>query len=182
MSWRSILEAVAPLENYKGGDIAPATERQLIRAENSLGFSIPEQVRTLIAELGACRFKSYVRFPRPETFPEWASCGVESFCGVDEPEVKTFSLAMVKKNFLDDQRLPLELLPFAGTTSLSMICVGVAAKYRGKIYFWDEDMECEPDEYEGEDRERALWSNISLISPSLDSFIRSLVPGYEIQE
>jgi hypothetical protein len=61
-------------------------------------------------------------------------------------------------------RIPSDLFPIADDVSGNKICIGLRSEKRGKIYFWDHELEAE----EGEE---PYWSNITEIAPSFSRFV-----------
>jgi hypothetical protein len=70
------------------------------------------------------------------------------------------------------ERIPLNMIPIAYDPGGNLILISVKSKDRGKIYFWDHEMEVD-------DGETPDYSNLTLIADSFDEFIEGL---YSIDE
>ena len=64
------------------------------------------------------------------------------------------------------QRIPQDVLPIAEDPFGNLVCLAVKGKNRGKIYFWDHELETE----EGEPD----YSNMALIADSFDELLEEL--------
>lgn len=64
-------------------------------------------------------------------------------------------------------RIPKNLFPIAYDSCGNLICISTMGSDRGKIYFWDHEMEA----YEVEEPD---YSNLTLIADSFDEFLNSL--------
>lgn len=66
-------------------------------------------------------------------------------------------------------RIPDNMFPIAYDSFGNLILIGVKNPNRGKIYFWDHDMETDPSQGEKPD-----YSNMTLIADSFEEFIDGL--------
>lgn len=68
-------------------------------------------------------------------------------------------------------RLPTRFHPIGYDSGGNVICISVAGDDRGKIYFWDHELEADPDE----DMHPDTTENITLISDSFTDLIKTLL-------
>lgn len=78
---------------------------------------------------------------------------------------------------LYEERIPSNFLPIADDPGGNLILLSIKGIDRGKIYFWDHDLEADPDLNEIPD-----YSNLILIADSFDEFINGLHSEDEIEE
>lgn len=69
-------------------------------------------------------------------------------------------------------RIPKELLPIADDAFGNLILMGLKKRRRGKIYFWDHELES--DESTGK-----YWGNVTQIADDFSSFFQSLSPEFD---
>lgn len=67
------------------------------------------------------------------------------------------------------KRIPKNLFPIAYDSFGNLICISVMTSDRGKIYFWDHEMEANTDDGEVPD-----YSNLTLIADSFEEFLEGL--------
>ena len=70
-------------------------------------------------------------------------------------------------------RIPVDLLWIMGDPFGNAICLGVGGTHRGRIYFWDHEMEPDPDSWDGQ---VDTAGNVSLIAGSFAEFVAGLRP------
>ena len=83
----------------------------------------------------------------------------------------SYNLLIVNKDVGD--RYPVNMLPIAHTVGGDRILLSVKMQDRGKVYFWDHEMESEDDE-------EPDYSNLTLIADSFDEFINGLYSEQDI--
>ena len=71
-------------------------------------------------------------------------------------------------------RLPSNLFPIAYDSCSNLICISVTEPDRGKIYFWDHEVEADPSQDEVPD-----YSNLTLIADSFNEFLEGLYSNDE---
>ncbi|MBI9076954.1 MAG: SMI1/KNR4 family protein [Desulfatibacillum sp.] len=69
-------------------------------------------------------------------------------------------------------RIPKELLPIADDAFGNLILMGLKKRRRGKIYFWDHELES--DESTGK-----YWGNVTQIAEDFSTFFQSLSPEFD---
>lgn len=78
---------------------------------------------------------------------------------------------------LYEGRIPSNFLPIGDDPGGNLILLSVKGSDRGKIYFWDHDLEADPNLNEIPD-----YSNLTLIADSFDEFIKGLYSEDETEE
>ena len=73
------------------------------------------------------------------------------------------------------ERLPKNTFPIAYDSCGNLIVISVMGPDRGKIYFWDHEMEADIDHGEVSD-----YSNLTLIADSFDEFLEGLYSKEEL--
>jgi hypothetical protein len=135
------------------------SEEELAAFEMDKNVQLPEDYRNFML-----RYNGGQPVPKSFNFPESES---GSSVGVFYPIKKdgTNSLQFVMQQF--EGRVPEELLPVAGDMFGNQICLGLEGENRGKVFFWDHEMEPleggEPD-----------YANIRLLASTFDEFLDSL--------
>jgi len=74
-------------------------------------------------------------------------------------------LDRARQTYLD--RMPRSLFPIADDPGGNAICLGISGNERGKVYFWDHEMEAD----EGDE---PTFENVYLVAESFASFLKSL--------
>jgi len=70
------------------------------------------------------------------------------------------------------QYLPPSLFPIAEDSAGNLICLGVDASNRGKVFFWNHEEELDTD---GDIRQD--YSNVYEVASDIDQFLSNLLPG-----
>ncbi|AIK96204.1 SMI1/KNR4 family protein [Candidatus Odyssella acanthamoebae] len=82
---------------------------------------------------------------------------------------KGFNQNLLMSMNLYSGRIPANMLPIGEDPGSNLILLSVKGPDRGKIYFWDHDLEADPAQGETPD-----YSNLTLIADSFDEFINGL--------
>ncbi|MGL5784970.1 MAG: SMI1/KNR4 family protein, partial [Alphaproteobacteria bacterium] len=80
---------------------------------------------------------------------------------------KQANLLFIMNMYLE--RIPLNTIPIANDQNGNLVLLSVKGSDRGKIYFWDHEMEADTDHGETPD-----YSNLTLVADSFDEFIQNL--------
>lgn len=83
--------------------------------------------------------------------------------------IKGYNSNLLLKQKYAGDRVPQNMLPIADDVYGNLILLSIKGADRGKIYFWDHEMEADAAQGEVPD-----YSNLTLISDSFDEFINSL--------
>lgn len=74
-------------------------------------------------------------------------------------------------------RIPTNFIPIGDDPGGNLILLSVKTPDRGKVYFWDHEMEADTDQGEIAD-----YSNLTLISDSFEEFLNGLHSSEEIED
>jgi hypothetical protein len=129
----------------------PAPTHKLAQLEVALGVLLPD----------------WYKGPTPAGDP--ADAGVHHIGGFREESY--FSLERARECYAG--RIPNELLWIMDDPFGNAICLGVRGTHRGNIYFWDHEMEPDPDSWDGQ---VDTAGNVSLIAGSFAEFVAGLKP------
>ena len=137
-------------------------EKVLLAIEQLWGYALPQPYRKSI--LGVNGVKSInLMFLFKET-PKEGSCLVDLF-GI----YKDFNNNILLKSQYSGNRIPENMLPIGRDIYGNLVLLSIKGSDRGKVYFWDHEMEADPAQEEVPD-----YSNLTLIADSFDEFINSL--------
>jgi cell wall assembly regulator SMI1 len=138
-------------------------EAHVVTLESRLKCSLPEDYREFLLQHNGGR-------PRERAFQFKLRTGVGTdsvvdwFLSIYDGEFS--NLEQVLDTFRD--RLPSDVLPIARDPFGNLVLLGLGGKVRGKVYFWDHELE--PDGVPN-------WSNIDLVADSFDRFMAGLTPN-----
>lgn len=139
----------------------PLTDVDVSAAEQRLQVVFPPEYREFL-------FKHNGGRPSPNVFEfqdpdgDEADSLVNFFFSIYEGPVN--NLENKYRGFVSDERLLPHFLPIAGDPFGNLICLSVGGEDRGKVYFWDHEIE--PD--------TAGYENMSLLANSFTEFIDML--------
>ena len=152
----NISEFISKMEERR----PPASEKDLISFETSIGCRLPEDYRQFLATINGGSVND-------DRFTITVSDSVPSLCSIG-------GLAELIENRdcyqLSERRIPSELLWIADTHFSHAFCIGLTKEYRGKIYFWDNDNE----PGSSWDGRLETAGNITLLANSFTEFIAGL--------
>lgn len=128
--------------------------------ERYWGFALPKDYRRfLLTHNGGEPEPDYFNFKHDKS----DGSDVRFFLGI-YPDEHNDLLDHLK---MYNGRLSKNIFPIAYDSCGNLICISVTGPDRGKVYFWDHEMEAD----EGEEPD---YSNLTLIADSFDEFINSL--------
>lgn len=126
------------------------------------GFGLPKDYRAfLIKHNGGSPTIDYFNFKDDKN----DGSDIRYFLGIYPDEYRNL-LGFLK---IYNERLPNNIFPIGYDSGGNLICISVKGPDRGKIYFWNHEMEADPAQGEVPD-----YSNLTLIADSFDEFINSL--------
>lgn len=126
------------------------------------GFSLPKDYRGfLLRHNGGEPEFDYFNFKEDKN----DGSGVRFFLGIYPDEYR--NLLQFLKDYKD--RLPSNIFPIAYDSLGNLICISVKGPDRGKVYFWDHELEADSNQGES-----PSYDNLTLIADSFDEFINSL--------
>ena len=139
----------------------PLEEKFLTCVEEFWGFGLPKSYKHfLLLYNGGEPTNRNFNFKNMSD----GSC-VDEFFGF----IKSFNLNLLLKQKYAGERVPENTLPIANDSFGNLLLLSVKGKDRGKIYFWDHEMEADPDQGEA-----PSYDNMTLIADSFTEFIDSL--------
>jgi hypothetical protein len=154
------------------GGIVPCdrmSQEELLAIERDLGVSLPDDYRQLLQEYGAAGFGELVQFQPlegvagPLAYFYGAKTGNQSLA----KQIKTFK-----------GRMPETMIPIGDDGCGDQICLGIKAKERGKVYYWDHENEWDEEDYLEEEGKpmppEVKFQNVNLVAESFADFIQRL--------
>ncbi len=144
----------------------PVAAEEVLRAENTIGESLPEDYKRFLLEHNGGR-------PVPAGFPiRWNK--PELARGAEFGMVGDFYAIYEGKpvNLLEGfrshgTRIPKGAIAIARDPGGNLILLGLSGEHRGKVFFWLHDMDPEYDE--------TAFENLGVIANSFDEFLQSLL-------
>lgn len=140
----------------------PTSKEEIARFEARHGILLPIEYKRFLLQFNGGA-------PEPDSFdvPGWAhkATGMQRFLGISPGDID--DLDRVRNVY--SERVPSDLLPIATDSFGNVIAIGIKAKRRGKIYFWDHE-----DELDENGLHRQDYSNVFLLANSLDEFLNKL--------
>lgn len=111
--------------------------------------------------------KRFIARTTPETI-------VLMFYGIYDGEVSQFKEELTYEildcKFRLEDRIPKQLLPIACDPFGNDICLAISGRRRGKVYFWDHELELGV----------PSWFNVFFVAKSFDNFIDILRPYEDV--
>src|ERR1700722_8832612 len=127
----------------------PVSENVLKAIEEFWGYTLPQNYRKFLLEYNGGEPSNKVFNFKDQTD---GSC-LDTFFGI----IKSFNDNILLKQQLSSIRVPENTLPVGNDTFGNLILLSVKGPDRGKVYFWDHEMEAA----EGEEPD---YSNLTLIA------------------
>ncbi len=150
--------------------LPPAPEEQILELEGDLGVMLPEDYRRFLQLCNGGYVGGALWFFGRDSEGEEIEVGVHHINGFREESY--LSLVWSRECYQGEElRIPRELLPIMDDPFGNAICIGLTARHRGRVYFWDHEEEPDPDEWDG-----ALDTagNITLVCESFSEFVAGL--------
>jgi hypothetical protein len=148
----------------------PAPADKLARLEGALGVSLPDDYRRFLQTCNGGYVGGALWYKGPAPTGDPADAGVHHIGGFREES----SLSLERKRELYAGSIPDELLWIMDDPFGNAICLGIQGPHRGNIYFWDHEMEPDPDDWDGQ---VDTAENVSLIAGSFTEFVAGLKPA-----
>jgi hypothetical protein len=147
----------------------PAPVGELAELEGALGASLPDDYRWFIDKCNGGYVGGALWYEGPTPTGEPADAGVHHIGGFREES--DFSLESARECYVG--RIPDDLLWIMDDPFGNAICLGIRGIHRGRIYFWDHEMEPDPNGWDGQ---VDTAGNVSLIANSFTEFVAGLKP------
>ena len=138
----------------------PLEESFLGALEQMLGFKLPDNYRDFLKCNNGGRPQGRLVF---HFFEEADGSVLDNFYGIHP----NHDLNLLKKIQYIGDRIPSDCFPIANDVFGNLILIVVKGRQRGKIYFWDHEMESE----EGQE---PTYENMTLVANSFEDFINGL--------
>jgi hypothetical protein len=155
----------------------PATEAQVVTLEKLMKVELPPDYRAfLVKEGGGARVQigaeEDIVFPLKWNGQEWAKrldvALFRNFYSLDEKSKLAWKAAY--QIFIQDRRVPADLLPIAYDAGSNQVLLGISGQRRGKVYYWAKDFEPVDDPPE------PGYDNIAFVADSFTDFLKSMRP------
>ncbi len=153
-----------PISTSYGGMLRPrtepASEARVAALEARLHCQLPEQYRSFLLTYNGGRV-SPAGFVFAERTGPYTDSLVHALYSLYDGDLCNLQKALLSRN----GRMPDGVIPIGNDPGGNAICLVLTGDRRGQVWFWDHEREPEtqPD-----------WSNMDLIAPSFDAFMRGL--------
>lgn len=147
------------------------TSKDIKRFEKQRGVTLPDDYRAFL-------LKSNGGYPDVDVAFSFREGGrpsdsvLSQFYPLDKGSEDS-NLDEVYEMFVEAGRMPPNLVPIGDDAFGNQICLSVAGKDAGAVYFWDHEREPDPA------RKPVVFRNLSLIADSFSDFLASLEPMEE---
>ncbi len=152
-----------------GDKAPPAPKRQLWMLEMTLGHNLPDDYRAFLLDCNGGYVGGALWFKGPTPSGGVADAGVHHVGGFRNEDY--FSLDRARRCYRG--RIPENLMWIMDDPFGNAICLGVSGVHRGKVYFWDHELE--PDD--GWDGQFDTAGNLLLLANSFTEFVSGLAPN-----
>ena len=145
------------------GRRSPDAMKKVEAVEQSLGTRFPDTYRAMLIDYGGDIFFGNGAIFYPDVRTPWNDTGdgaldIQAFYGVGD--FHTTLQSMIRD--LVGEQIPRWLIPIGEASFGNQLCLGIAGKDRGAVYFWDHEYE------EG--------TGLYRIAASFDDFLKMLEP------
>jgi hypothetical protein len=149
-------------------DERAAFDSALAKFEAAIGHPLPAEYRDFLARCNGGYVGGALWFRGPTPGGHDADAGVHHVGGFREE--RCFSLTARRACYVG--RIPARLLWVMDDPFGNAICIGLAGKHRGLVYFWDHENEPDDDW----DKEVESAGNLRLLANSFTEFVGGLQP------
>lgn len=146
----------------------PAPAGEIAELEREFG-ALPADYRLFLEMCNGGYLGGSLWFRGPTPTGAMADAGVHHIGGFRAES----HFSLVWSNDVYRGRIPDSLLWIMDDPFGNAICLGLRGSHFGKVYFWDHEMEPDPDQWNGE---VDTAGNISLIADSFTDFVAGLRP------
>ncbi len=172
---------------YEAAEPVPFPPSELAQIERDYHLSLPEEYKDFAVEIGGCRLIDAqdchgAAFPWIDSVPHHISGGMHlspleilfgSEIACHEPDRLNWNI----RTFLGC--MPRSIVPIGSCGGNNLLCIGVNGISRGKVYYWDAEMEplSESDyiaDYGTKPPSNYEWSNVHLVAHSFRQFVSSI--------
>jgi hypothetical protein len=143
----------------EGQDTSSIPDEILDAFEQTLGYSLPQDYREFLRDYGCFGFFEGATFPLRDPLFGMQRASLEVFYGF--PSTHSYHLWDAYQSTQGWEAVPAEVLPIAEDAGANQVCICLAGKYIGKVFFWPRECSENPNDY----------SNLYLIADSFDEFL-----------
>jgi hypothetical protein len=143
--------------------VPPPSSGEVEAFEAEIGATLPDDFRLFLLQSAGGSLDGDYSFEK-----EGASVWVKFVGGFREPHSLREARACYQGHAV---RIPRALLWIMDDIGGNAVCLGLTGKYRGRVYFWDHDLEPDPDEW---DHEVETAGNIRPLADSFTDFVAGL--------
>lgn len=147
----------------------PAPALELRAFEATVGGALPSDYRSFLVECNGGHVGGALWFLGPTPAGAQADAGVNHIGGFRHESY--FSLEEARCTYRG--RIPQSLIWIMDDPFGNAICLGISGNERGKVYFWDHEMEPD-DDWDGR---LETAGNVQLIADSFTEFVAGLAPN-----
>jgi hypothetical protein len=145
----------------------PAPQDELARFEELIGHTLPDDYRYFLANCNGGYIGGQYWFKGATPEGRDVEAGVHHIGGFRSEGY--FSLLRAEDCY--DGRIPGDLIWIMDDPFGNAICLGIAGKHRGRVFFWDHENEPEPGEWNGAVE---TAGNVRLLANSFTDFVAGL--------
>ena len=156
---------------YVNDKAPPAPALKLWAFEASLRKRLPDDYRSFLVACNGGHVGGALWYAGPTPEGKLADAGVHHIGGFRKEEY--FSLAWNRECYTG--RIPKDTIWIMDDPFGNAICLGVSGSARGKVFFWDHEMEPDKDW----DGEVASAKHVQLLANSFTDFVAGLAPNDE---
>jgi SMI1 / KNR4 family (SUKH-1) len=155
---------------YIDDKLPPAPVSEIVALEHEIGIELPADYREFLMRCNGGVVGGRLWFQGPTPSGEHADAGVHHVGGMREESY--YSLAERRACYQGlETRIPLDLLWIMDDSFGNAICIGVHGERRGRVYFWDHELEPDPSAWDGRVE---TAGNIQLLALSFLDFVAGL--------
>jgi hypothetical protein len=141
-----------------------------VRFENLFGGRLPEDYREFLAACNGGYVGGALWFMGPSPAGEAAEAGIHHIGGFRAEDY--FSLHSARQAY--DGRIPRDLAWIMDDPFGNAICLGVAGEHRGRVFFWDHELEPDDERWDGSVESAG---NLTVLANSFTEFVAGLKPN-----
>lgn len=165
----TISEFIAQIEDT----LPPAPNAALAAFESVIGCRLPEDYRQFLIACNGGYVGGSLWYCGPTPDGDDADAGVHHVGGFRVESY--FSLTWSRDCYQGSEvRIPLELLWIMDDPFGNAICIGLVGENRGRMFFWDHELELDPEDWDGS---IGTAENITLLANSFTEFVDGLRPS-----
>jgi hypothetical protein len=147
----------------------PVREADVARFEHEIGTKLPEDYRAFLLKCNGGSVGGELWFQGPTVEGKAADAGVHGIGNLHAED--SMSLQVCREVY--EGRIPNGTLWIMDDPFGNAICLGLTGQQSGYVYFWDHELEPDPDSWDGSVE---TAGNVQLLTHSFSAFIAGLQP------